>query len=207
MNNFEIKTVSEKQMKSRKLSFHVGHNDAPYQVAYKDKETGEQFVCPYYRRWTNMMERAYGSNVHDREPTYVGCSVANEWHSFMAFKAWMEKQDWEDKVLDKDILIPGNRQYGPDTCLFVTDEVSALFRAKPITTKPIYRKSMGTYAVYINKYGKRINLGHHQTEADAINAYNKSKADYIRQIASNQECEVIRNCVNDLAERYEMGEV
>ena len=37
----------------------------------------------------------------------------------MSFRAWMMQQDWEGKQLDKDILVPGNKMYSPDTCVFV----------------------------------------------------------------------------------------
>ena len=39
----------------------------------------------------------------------------------------MEKQDWEGKFIDKDLLFPGNKVYGPDTCVFVTRQLNNLF--------------------------------------------------------------------------------
>lgn len=30
--------------------------------------------------------------------------MADEWNTFSNFKNWMEKQNWEDKQLDKDII-------------------------------------------------------------------------------------------------------
>jgi hypothetical protein len=31
----------------------------------------------------------------------------------------MEQQDWQDKSLDKDIIVPGSKLYSPETCAFV----------------------------------------------------------------------------------------
>lgn len=36
----------------------------------------------------------------------------------------MEVQPWEGNQLDKDILHPGNKQYGPETCVFVTRKLN-----------------------------------------------------------------------------------
>jgi hypothetical protein len=42
----------------------------------------------------------------------------------MTFRAWMIQQDWEGKHLDKDILLPGNKTYGPNTCVFVDPKIN-----------------------------------------------------------------------------------
>ncbi len=71
-----------------------------------------------------MLERCYSAKYHERKPTYNGCSVAKEWHSFSTFRAWMIKQEWNGNQLDKDLLIPGNKVYGPDTCVFVSGKLN-----------------------------------------------------------------------------------
>ena len=58
-------------------------------------------------------------------PTYKGCSVSEEWLRFSNFKRWMEKQDWDGKQLDKDILFEGNKVYSAETCVFVTSVVNS----------------------------------------------------------------------------------
>lgn len=110
-----------------KLIFGVGINDAGY-VVKRQIEVGVKggkrkrktvWVCPYYQRWRNMLQRCYSKEFHSRNPTYSDCSVVEDWIYFSKFRIWMETQDWEGKVLDKDILLPGNKVYGPDTCVFV----------------------------------------------------------------------------------------
>lgn len=74
-----------------------------------------------------MLERAYSLKWHARRPTYVGCSVVPEWHRFMAFRAWvLEQSDWRGLQIDKDLLVPGNMEYGPTTCCFVSGRVNSL---------------------------------------------------------------------------------
>lgn len=80
--------------------------------------------CPFYDKWTSMLNRCYSEKHLAKHQSYRGCSVVVEWHRFSNFKAWMETQEWEGKELDKDILIPGNKIYGPDTCAFVDQKVN-----------------------------------------------------------------------------------
>ena len=44
----------------------------------------------------------------------------------MEFKRWMEKQDWEGKQLDKDIIKKGNKLYCPEFCFFVDNKVNSI---------------------------------------------------------------------------------
>lgn len=40
----------------------------------------------------------------------------------------MEKQDWQGKELDKDLLVYGNKKYSAETCLFVPAEINKFIR-------------------------------------------------------------------------------
>jgi len=100
-----------------KLVFGVGVNDLDRDVTWKID--GKKFVCPVYRTWQNMLGRSYDPEFHKRHPSYIDCSVIDGWIHLSAFEKWMLTQDWEGKQLDKDILVPGNKIYSPDTCAFV----------------------------------------------------------------------------------------
>lgn len=105
-----------------KLVRGIGTNDAGYRV-YKHETIGgiRKIVwrCPFYSSWINMIERCYSEKHKASYPTYAGCSIDADWCSFSAFRKWMESQEWQGMYLDKDILIPGNKLYGPETCVFV----------------------------------------------------------------------------------------
>jgi len=110
--------------KNRKTSiiFGVGFNDADYTTQVFSYEQGKkklEWVCPYYRRWHDMLKRCYSPNCHKTQPTYKDCTMCEEWLTFSNFKKWMEAQKWEGKQLDKDILKIGNKEYGPESCVFV----------------------------------------------------------------------------------------
>ena len=118
-------------MKAKKLVYGVGINDADYAVyKYEAIEVGgvrkqkRVWVCHHYRAWSDMLQRCYSIKYQERNPTYKGCSVSDEWLTFSVFKMWMECQDFEGKQLDKDLLFSGNKVYSAEACVFVTKAVN-----------------------------------------------------------------------------------
>jgi hypothetical protein len=90
---------------------------------YKSKENGKH--TKVYAAWNSMLKRCYDEKYQARRPTYIGCSVAPEWHDFQCFAEWYYKNypaDGKDYQLDKDHLVKGNKLYGPDTCCFLTPQ-------------------------------------------------------------------------------------
>lgn len=121
---------------TKKLVYGVGINDADYVLQVKKtifceysgrKKQKFVSVCRFYITWLNMFRRCYSKTFINKQPTYEGCYVDERWHSFMSFREWMMQQSYEGKQLDKDILFPGNKLYGPDTCVFVDFKVNAFF--------------------------------------------------------------------------------
>ena len=105
----------------------VGVNDADYPAHQYAKVNNKYKIvwrCPLYRAWESMIKRCYSEKYHQTKPTYSGCSVCDEWLTFSNFKSWMEKQDWKDQELDKDLLVEGNKTYSPATCLFVDRKIN-----------------------------------------------------------------------------------
>lgn len=113
--------TGRRNFKSPKLTYGHGFNDADYVT--QDKSTG--LICPFFQAWRNMLRRAYSPVEHARRPSYIGTVVCGDWLRFSTFKAWMEQQDWQGKQLDKDLLVPGNKVYGPDTCCFISRSVNS----------------------------------------------------------------------------------
>lgn len=79
-----------------------------------------------YRHWTHMIQRCYVESEEFKN--YVDVWVNSEWHNFQNFTNWALQQigfdqDWQ---LDKDILVQGNKEYGPDVCCFVPARVNSL---------------------------------------------------------------------------------
>lgn len=107
----------------------IGVNDSDYQIS--NVVEGKKIICPFYRVWVNMIHRCYSHKYTGLNPSYIGCTVTPEWHSFMTFKSWMETQDWEGMHLDKDLLFVGNKIYSADNCLFLSGQVNRFILENP----------------------------------------------------------------------------
>ena len=147
-----------------------------------------------YRCWYNMIYRCYSSISLNKYPTYIGCSVDDYFLNFQNFAEWYEKNYITGFVLDKDILIKGNKIYGPDTCCFVPVEINAIFlKANNIRGKYLIGTTLrNNFEVFCTKYGKQEYLGSYKTQEEAFNIYKEHKEKYILEIA-----EKWKNKIND----------
>ena len=167
----------------------VGINDANYPIEIK--VNNKRYCCPFYKRWSGMIDRCYSADCHERHPTYKDCLVCDEWLTFSNFRAWMKKQDWKGKCLDKDVLIQGNKVYSPETCLFIDENINLLLNTRDAKRGKYkigvcYHKSSGKFLSRIRKHGQLINLGSYNNEDDAHKAYLKEKRIYIDSFTERQ---------------------
>lgn len=111
-----------KSVSKNKLICGVGLNDSKYPVLRRDGD--KKYTCPKYAIWTRMLSRCYNAKTHNRQPSYIGCSVCDEWLIFSNFCAWLDDQDWKGKQLDKDLINRNNKLYSPDNCFFISKLVN-----------------------------------------------------------------------------------
>lgn len=173
----------------------VGITDADYIVQRNKVVDGRlisEWRCPYYARWTAMLARGYSKKLKSKHPSYMDCSVCDEWLVFSHFKYWMENQDWTGKQLDKDLLIPGNKIYTPDTSVFIDQKVNKFVLD--------HQNGRGDFMLGVNwnkrerKFvarccnpitGKREFLGLYRNELEANLAWKKRKHDLACQLAES----------------------
>lgn len=203
---------------ANKLIYGVGINDADYTikiikiVGYKEDGKPIQkliWSCPFYEKWKDMMRRCYSVRFQDKNPAYKNSKVTPEWHYFTTFRAWMEKQDWKDKQLDKDILIPGNKIYGPETCIFI-DQVLNKFmteRAMERGSYPIgvtFNKAVGKIAAQCSDFsiGKQRHLGYFDSPAEAFVAWLSFKLSQAHILAAEQSDPRVAAALIDRYENY-----
>lgn len=204
-------------MKTRKLVYGVGTNNADYVVrknetiGYVDGKRKRKLVwkCPYYSVWASMLERCYSDKLQDRCPTYKGCSVSNEWLTFTNFKSWMEKQDFDGLELDKDVLIKGNKVYSPETCMFVTGVVNTFTKDNGV------KRGEWLIGVSWNKQKEKFqskcsnpftkkneHLGYFTCEKEAHEAWLKRKNELAHELAGIQTDERVAKALTDRYSNY-----
>ena len=184
----------KRSMACRKLVHGFGVNDSDYMTNHRD--SGINLRCPAYKQWANMIARAHSLEVHKKQPYYIGTSVCDEWRSFMRFRSWWIDNYVEGWQLDKDLLVPENKTYSPDTCIFIPASINSFnsdarssrglypigvsyhkhqkkFVARVTTTGSCRQKTIGYYRTpeeaYLAWFNRKIELAYeHKSLCDSI---------------------------------------
>ena len=169
---------------SSKLVCGVGVNDGKYPVRVKGKNT------PMYNLWRNVLTRCYDPKYQKRRPSYIGCSVGENFKNFSLFYVWAQKQigfGQENYHLDKDLLIKGNKLYSEDTCVFLPRELNGLL--------PSCKAARGTLPVGVSDHrggfraccssggSRSYHIGMFDTPELAFQAYKEAKEAFIKSQA------------------------
>lgn len=167
----------------------VGVNDAEYTIT--SSVHGKQVMCPYYRRWKNLIHRCYNPYELHKHQTYIDAYVCEEWLFFSAFKSWMEVQDWEGKQLDKD-LVGRSKTYSPDTCIFVSQRMNKLLTGSDATRgdnpKGVsFCNTTGKFIAACHTGGKQERLGYFTCKLDAEEAYLNKKIEVVGKLTLEHE--------------------
>jgi glycosyltransferase involved in cell wall biosynthesis len=172
------------------IIYGIGINDADYEIYLRDIN-GKRILCPYYRKWTDMIRRCYKPN----NASYNGVTVNPIWHRFSNFKKWMEEQPYwfdENMELDKDILIEGNREYGPDACVFIPKKVNNFFKSNNTHASGVkYTKNRkkAWQAVFSHKYFGRF-LSKEEAHLAYLNAKIKAGEELANTIIKEEKVKI-----------------
>lgn len=186
MVRFRRIKAGKQSLAQRKRVAGVGINDADYMTQYKDVK------CPYYRHWVNVLQRCYNPAIHVNRPHYQGCSVCEDWLLFSNFARWMQTQKWKGKHLDKDIMLPGNKVYSPETCVFVSNALNCLLTSHDCARGKYvqgvsWNKKGKKFQAECSVKGSAVFLGWYDTEEKASAVYRKFKAELITKTANRQK--------------------
>lgn len=203
--------------KPKKLVFGAGINDAGYYVQKFEtygyvggkRKQKQVWICPFYRAWKNMIKRCHYGKYQELYPTYAGCAVSEDWLTFTNFRAWMEKQEWEGKHLDKDLLFEGNKVYSPETCVFVSPLVNSFTTDSGAARGELligvcWRKEKERFIAQCSNpfTKKREHLGLFSCELEAHEAWLKRKLELAHELAAIQTDPRVAKALVDRYSQY-----
>lgn len=143
-----------------------------------------------YRAWYNMLRRVRCPKLHARQPTYIGCSVAEKWRDYQGFAEWFENHDYSHHgyELDKDLLLPGNKIYAPERCVFVPRQLNNLLNdhgnARGQYLQGVgFDKSRNKFVARMAINGKCKRLGRFDSELEAYQVYKTAKEANVKRMA------------------------
>lgn len=158
---------------------------------YKAKDGNK--ITKVYNTWKGMLERAYCEKSLEIRPTYSECSVVEEWHNFQVFAEWYYKQPNAGRKgfhLDKDLLVYGNKEYGPNTCSFVPCEVNSLLtdcRCRRGDLPQGVGKHDDKYYACTSINGKNKYFGRYSTPEEAYEVYKQEKKKQVKIVAERNK--------------------
>lgn len=157
---------------------------------YLGSENGK--MTKAYRIWLRMIQRCEPGGWQQRnKPSYIGCEVHPEFIHYQDFAEWCHNQigfGVPGYDLDKDILMPGNKVYGPYTCAFVPRELNTLVIRNDLIRGeyPIgvyYDQVKKKYRAEYSVKGRSVKLGYFDTAVMASLRYKAAKRAYIQKKA------------------------
>ncbi|AGG58167.1 hypothetical protein VPDG_00005 [Vibrio phage henriette 12B8] len=178
--------MASSNLRRRTKLYGVAVNDADYLTEVSEYIDGRKktvWICPAYGAWREMIKRCYSRNFQVRCPTYVGCSVCDEWLTFSKFKMWFDKNHTVGYQLDKDLLVHTNKEYSPHACIYVPQSLNILLNcnenARGEYPQGVSYHTSGKYMSRVSINGKQKHLGKFKTVTEASEAYKKAKLEYV----------------------------
>lgn len=140
-----------------------------------------------HSKWSLMLHRCYDEEYSIVHPTYVEAYCNENWHNYQNFCEWAYAQigfGTKGFELDKDLLIRGNKEYGPDKCVFLPQELNKILGntspERGISTRPDLN---GKWMARYNSIFGEVYLGCHEKEK-ALAIYQEHKLKYLKERAS-----------------------
>lgn len=142
-----------------------------------------------YKSWAGMIKRVYNPHTEQMAITYKDCTVVKEWLRFENYLKWFEQQKVQPKwQLDKDLLVPGNKIYGPDTCIFLPREINTFLTNRynhrgqwPVGVT--YHERLNKWQASCNAHGKSEYLGVFTSPEEAFATYKVRKEQVAKELA------------------------
>ena len=186
-----------------KLVYGVGFNDKTRPAKVDGK------IVKEYDLWQSMLKRCFNENCQNKQPTYKGCNVSDNFLNYAYFYDWCHEQVGFGKVddkgrywqLDKGLLFVGNKTYSETACVFVPNEINLFFnnhgnaRGEYPVGVSFYKQS-GKFKAQCTVNGKLQHLGYFDTPEEAFAVYKPFKESLCKQLALKWQSEIDERLFN-----------
>ena len=145
----------------------------------------------HYGFWSRMIERCYSVKELQRHPQYSEITVCDEWSLFSNFYEWSVQNHKEGYELDKDLSVINSKQYSPENCAYVPQELNKCLaentQRRGLFPLGVWYKQRSKGMInerskpYIAQFNK-IKIGHFSTSLDAHREWQLSKINHIENL-------------------------
>lgn len=199
-------TVSLSNLRKGRIKnpFHPSHSGVGYIGVGAHSGTINGRETREYQTWSGILGRCYAPSTQRARSAYAGCTVHDDWHCYQDFAEWMSAHPFSlpGYDIDKDILIPGNKMYSKETCLFVPQEINNLFiNSGPSASglpRGVVRHSGGRFRAQISESRKKVHIGIFSTPEESFLAYKKAKEAHVKAVAKKYKDRIDRTAFDAL---------
>lgn len=166
-----------------------------------------------YKVWEGILARCFPLDK-TKFPSYKNCSVCEEWLNYQVFAKWYFENapiDMGKVNVDKDLLVPNNKIYSPETCCIIPQEINNFMVGRePREDFPIgVGKHGNKFISQGNSFGKHWQGKSRNTVEEAFSDYVEEKERFAKHLANKWKNvlpdNVIRALLNfSVTERYEL---
>jgi len=202
------RSVAAKELRNRAIKnpFRKSVCGVGYLGVGEHKATVKGKRTKAYTAWSSMLSRVHPTKTIEHYRTYENCSVEKDWYNFQNFADWFYQQpNWDKKgfQLDKDLIIIGNKHYGPKTCSLLPSQInSLLIDSKNIRGDlPMGVSKLGEkYQAHVKQKNYLKHIGTYSTVEEARVCYIEAKKQQIKRTAEKYkdviDSRVYHNLIN-----------
>lgn len=172
---------------------------------------GKLKMLPQYNQWFDMKQRCLSDRSRVARPTYIGCTLFEGWLSYDNYVSWAVEQvghlqlDDNGKLyqLDKDLL--GHGSYGPDSCVYLPQELNKFLTAGRGSVKVgCSQMNSGKWRVTIHDpfQKKNVHLGCFDSLDLASSVHTQTKREFAIKLANKWKGRIDHRAYKALLNKY-----
>ena len=155
-----------------------------------------------YVVWNSMLKRCYSNRKYVISFKYVGKTVSDYFLNYSNFHEWYINQKGHDLgwELDKDLIISGNSEYSPESCVLVPKEINNVIVKDLSGVSEYYGVHLvrDKFRVCVQYMRKNYHLSFHDNLEEASETYIFYKQKLIHEVAEKWKGVVSDRCYNAL---------